>query len=363
MNQDGYSRIEKDFLGNERMVHYDANGSMLGFSEILREPDGSIRVLGAHPNAKPVSAEQPSPEQPSLGAELESPVAQPVRAAPLFDEAPPSPKTVEPTPGPRTTLPPSTVGTPAAFTHQTPDHRRVDPATAPEDQVPANPGPVQRVVAQPAASQPTVAPSAAQSSSPYQAPTQAAQVSQPSAANATAAQPDFWEQNAKAANMKAVFTAAAMFFGAVIVGGIVIMTQGRGANASSSQVESTASGVRSGPQMSEAQPVPQSTIDEPESAPLADPEPPRRRRRIEIAPPVEIQPDQAPDGDPGLRDPVTTDRDSTRPDTPQEKPAKRPNNPPKDPPSDPPVGDDPVDLRGDGEAQSPAGVEAPKDIR
>ena len=44
MNEGGYSRIEKDFLGNERMVHYDASGNMLGASDVIREPDGTIRV-------------------------------------------------------------------------------------------------------------------------------------------------------------------------------------------------------------------------------------------------------------------------------------------------------------------------------
>ena len=44
MSDGGYSRVEKDFLGNERMVHYDASGNMLGASDIIREPDGTIRV-------------------------------------------------------------------------------------------------------------------------------------------------------------------------------------------------------------------------------------------------------------------------------------------------------------------------------
>ena len=44
MNDGGYSRLEKDFLGNERMVHYDASGNMLGASDVIREPDGTIRV-------------------------------------------------------------------------------------------------------------------------------------------------------------------------------------------------------------------------------------------------------------------------------------------------------------------------------
>lgn len=44
MNDGGYSRIEKDFLGNERMVHYDGSGNMLGASDVVREPDGTIRI-------------------------------------------------------------------------------------------------------------------------------------------------------------------------------------------------------------------------------------------------------------------------------------------------------------------------------
>ena len=45
MSDGGYSRIEKDFLGNERMVHYDASGNMLGASDVIREPDGTMRIL------------------------------------------------------------------------------------------------------------------------------------------------------------------------------------------------------------------------------------------------------------------------------------------------------------------------------
>jgi hypothetical protein len=44
MSDGGYSRIEKDFLGNERMVHYDASGNMLGASDVIREADGTIRI-------------------------------------------------------------------------------------------------------------------------------------------------------------------------------------------------------------------------------------------------------------------------------------------------------------------------------
>ncbi len=44
MSDSGYSRLEKDFLGNERMVHYDGSGNMLGASDVIREPDGTIRI-------------------------------------------------------------------------------------------------------------------------------------------------------------------------------------------------------------------------------------------------------------------------------------------------------------------------------
>ena len=44
MSDGGYSRIEKDFLGNERMVHYDGSGNMIGASDVIREPDGTIRI-------------------------------------------------------------------------------------------------------------------------------------------------------------------------------------------------------------------------------------------------------------------------------------------------------------------------------
>lgn len=44
MSDGGYSRIEKDFLGNERMVHYDGSGNMIGASDVVRESDGTIRI-------------------------------------------------------------------------------------------------------------------------------------------------------------------------------------------------------------------------------------------------------------------------------------------------------------------------------
>ena len=44
-----YSRIEKDFIGNERMVNYDAQGNIVSISEVVRESDGTLRVLPAVP--------------------------------------------------------------------------------------------------------------------------------------------------------------------------------------------------------------------------------------------------------------------------------------------------------------------------
>jgi hypothetical protein len=49
MSDSGYSRLEKDFLGNERMVHYNAEGAMIGASAVTREEDGSIRISGDIP--------------------------------------------------------------------------------------------------------------------------------------------------------------------------------------------------------------------------------------------------------------------------------------------------------------------------
>lgn len=46
-----YSRLEKDFLGNERMVHYDEKGVVVGASEVVREEDGTLRVLDSVPVA------------------------------------------------------------------------------------------------------------------------------------------------------------------------------------------------------------------------------------------------------------------------------------------------------------------------
>jgi hypothetical protein len=68
MNDGGYSRLEKDFLGNERMVHYDAAGNMLGASDVIREADGTMRVsndpvpLQPTNDLPPVEAVVPTPK-------------------------------------------------------------------------------------------------------------------------------------------------------------------------------------------------------------------------------------------------------------------------------------------------------------
>ena len=39
-----YSKLEKDFLGNERMVHYNASGVAISASKVERAEDGSMTV-------------------------------------------------------------------------------------------------------------------------------------------------------------------------------------------------------------------------------------------------------------------------------------------------------------------------------
>lgn len=56
-----YSRLEKDFLGNERMVFYDENGQMTGMAEVMREADGTLRVMGTIP-VDPASPNSPDPK-------------------------------------------------------------------------------------------------------------------------------------------------------------------------------------------------------------------------------------------------------------------------------------------------------------
>jgi hypothetical protein len=60
MESGEYSKLEKDFLGNERMVHYDANGKMTGASEVIRDADGSFRV-GVPISADHISAPSSTP--------------------------------------------------------------------------------------------------------------------------------------------------------------------------------------------------------------------------------------------------------------------------------------------------------------
>jgi len=71
MNDGGYSRIEKDFLGNERMVHYDGSGNMIGASDVVREPDGTIRIpnetahAGAAGDLPDIQVIEPTPKMES----------------------------------------------------------------------------------------------------------------------------------------------------------------------------------------------------------------------------------------------------------------------------------------------------------
>ncbi|HLO97919.1 MAG TPA: hypothetical protein VK171_04925 [Fimbriimonas sp.] len=63
-----YSRLEKDFLGIEKMVHYDAEGNKTGVQDVVREEDGTIRVVG-----------EPTPVIETPGASIPSaPASQPV---------------------------------------------------------------------------------------------------------------------------------------------------------------------------------------------------------------------------------------------------------------------------------------------
>jgi hypothetical protein len=59
-----YSRLEKDFIGNERMVNYDAQGNLVSISEVVREPDGTLRVLPAVPTtiASSPDSQIPTPQ-------------------------------------------------------------------------------------------------------------------------------------------------------------------------------------------------------------------------------------------------------------------------------------------------------------
>ena len=77
MNDGGYSRLEKDFLGNERMVHYDASGNMLGASDVQREADGTIRISN---DQAPLTGETELPKVEAIVPEpkINNPEPQPV---------------------------------------------------------------------------------------------------------------------------------------------------------------------------------------------------------------------------------------------------------------------------------------------
>jgi type IV secretory pathway VirB10-like protein len=71
MQGSDYSRLEKDFLGNERMVHYNPHGEVLGFSDVTREEDGTLRVgpiqVASEPNPDPTPpANQVKDEKPTV---------------------------------------------------------------------------------------------------------------------------------------------------------------------------------------------------------------------------------------------------------------------------------------------------------
>ncbi len=54
-----YSKLEKDFLGNERMVHYNAAGVAVSASKVERAADGSMTVgepVPLTPQPQPVAA-------------------------------------------------------------------------------------------------------------------------------------------------------------------------------------------------------------------------------------------------------------------------------------------------------------------
>ncbi len=60
-----YSKLEKDFLGNERMVHYNAEGVAISASSVTRGEDGSMTVG------------EPMPLQSSAAQPASEPVAEP----------------------------------------------------------------------------------------------------------------------------------------------------------------------------------------------------------------------------------------------------------------------------------------------
>jgi hypothetical protein len=79
---EGFSRIEKDFLGNERMVHYDADGNITGASELVRESDGSFKV------GVPISVDHAHAGEQSVVPPNNTEQPSPVAASPSLDQIP-----------------------------------------------------------------------------------------------------------------------------------------------------------------------------------------------------------------------------------------------------------------------------------
>lgn len=66
-----YSKLEKDFLGNERMVHYNAAGVAISASKVDRSEDGSMTVgepIPLSPQAQPVAAPVQTATDPRSGS-------------------------------------------------------------------------------------------------------------------------------------------------------------------------------------------------------------------------------------------------------------------------------------------------------
>lgn len=64
-----YSKLEKDFLGNERMVHYNAQGVAISASKVDRSEDGSMTVgepIPLTPQAPPPSVNTLDDQKSSL---------------------------------------------------------------------------------------------------------------------------------------------------------------------------------------------------------------------------------------------------------------------------------------------------------
>jgi hypothetical protein len=77
--KDGYSRLERDFLGNEKLVHYDGDGKMISASQVTREADGSMKIVGDVPagalraddRAMAAAQQAPQPVQPEPAVSLQ----------------------------------------------------------------------------------------------------------------------------------------------------------------------------------------------------------------------------------------------------------------------------------------------------